>query len=345
MAGNIQLLDCTLRDGGYINDWNFGYGNLMGICQQAADAGIEIIEIGFLDERRAFDCNRSIMPGTDCVGRIYGGIEKKGALIVGMIDYGACGLEHIKPAGESFLDGIRVIFKKHLRREAMAFCQELRGLGYLVFAQLVSVTSYEDWEIADLAELANEANPYVVSMVDTYGLMHWERLMHYFACLDRRLRPEIGIGYHGHNNLQLGYANCMEFLRQGAAANRRLVVDATLFGMGKAAGNVPIELLAMHLNAVYGKQYGIGCLLEAVEKNIVPFYRKPPWGYDLSYFMAAYHECHPDYVSYLLKKQALSIREADYVLGKLEGERKLLYEEGYIKSLLAAYRKGEGGVG
>ena len=172
--GEIKLLDCTLRDGGYVNDWNFGHNNLVSVFERMVDANIDIIEIGFLDDRRPFDINRSIMPDTDSVEKIYGGLDRKQAMVVGMIDYGTCKLENIKPCSESFLDGIRVIFKKHLRKEALAYCAEIKKLGYKVFAQLVSVTTYEDDEMMDLIRLANEVKPYAVSMVDTYGLMHQE---------------------------------------------------------------------------------------------------------------------------------------------------------------------------
>ena len=111
--GDIKLLDCTLRDGGYLNDWNFGHDNLVSIFERLVDANVDMIEIGFIDERRPFDINRSIMPDTDSVNMIYGKLDRKQAMVVGMIDYGTCSLERIKPCEESFLDGIRVIFKKH----------------------------------------------------------------------------------------------------------------------------------------------------------------------------------------------------------------------------------------
>lgn len=335
MTSNIKLLDCTLRDGGYINEWEFGHENLKDIFGRTVDAGVDIIEIGYLDEKRVFDKNRSIMPDTDCVSKIYGKLDKKNALIVGMVDYGTCSLDRIQPAAASFLDGIRVIFKKHLRREAMAFCRELRKLGYLVFAQLVSVTSYEEEEIADLAELANEAGVDAVSMVDTYGLMHPQQIRYYFRLLDGGLKSATAIGYHGHNNLQMGYANCMEFLKYGTSGSRQLIVDATLLGMGKAAGNVPIELIAMHLNDIYGKNYRIGAFLEAIDKDIYLFYQEPPWGYNVYYFMAAYHKCHPSYVQYLMKNRRFPIRYANEVLGRMEERQKLLYNERYIEELVS----------
>ena len=68
----ISLLDCTLRDGGYINDWDFGHDELICLYERIVSSGVDIIEVGFLDDRRTFDINRSIMPDTDSVERIYG---------------------------------------------------------------------------------------------------------------------------------------------------------------------------------------------------------------------------------------------------------------------------------
>ena len=258
---NIKLLDCTLRDGGYINDWEFGHDNIVSIFERVVDAGIDIIEIGFLDDRHPFDMNRSIMPDTDSVEKIYGKLNHKSTMVVGMIDYGTCDISHIKPCSESLLDGIRVIFKKHLREEALNFCAQLKKSGYKVFAQLVAVTSYTDDEILDLIRIANTVQPYAVSMVDTYGLMHQDNLMHYFGLLNNGLDPQIGLGYHAHNNFQMGYANCITMLSN--KIERLMIVDGSLYGMGKSAGNAPLELLREVLSywSIIGsngcKYYGI----------------------------------------------------------------------------------------
>ena len=112
MGSRIQLLDCTLRDGGYVNDWKFRSNNLCSIYLRLVESGVDVVEIGFLDERRPFDSDRSIMPDTNSVNKIYGKVRKRPPMTVGMIDYGTCGLSHIQPCSESMLDGIRVIFKK-----------------------------------------------------------------------------------------------------------------------------------------------------------------------------------------------------------------------------------------
>ena len=339
MVGDIKLLDCTLRDGGYVNDWEFGHDNLVSIFERLVDAGVDIIEIGFLDERRSFDINRSIMPDTDSVQKIYGQLNKKNSMVVGMIDFGTCGLDKIKPCNESFLDGIRVIFKKHLREPAMAFCGELKKLGYKVFAQLVSVTSYSDEEILDLVRLANMIKPYAVSMVDTYGLLHQDNLKHYFDLLNDNLDMEIGLGYHAHNNFQMGYANCITMLKQ--KVQRSMVVDGSVYGMGKSAGNAPIELIAMHMNQTLQKNYHISQILEAIDSNISQFYQPATWGYNMFYYLAASNDCHPSYVSNLMNRRTLSVKSINEILGKLEGEKKLLYDKDYIEKLYVDYQANE----
>lgn len=335
--GEIKLLDCTLRDGGYVNDWNFGRDNLISVFERVVGADVDIIEVGFLDERRPFDINRSIMPNTASVEKIWGQLDKKNTLVVGMIDYGTCSIENIQPCEDSYLDGIRVIFKKHLREPAMEFCEQLKNLGYKVFAQLVSITSYDDDELLDLVRLANRVRPYAVSIVDTYGLLHQDTLMHYFMVLNDNLDIEIGLGYHSHNNFQLGYANCIEMLSH--SVERDVLVDATIYGMGKSAGNTPIELLAMHLNDHYGKHYHISQFLEAIDANIMNIYKQTPWGYNMFYYVSAANDCHPNYVSYLMEKRTLSVKSINEILAKLEGEKKLLYDEAYIEELYMDYQK------
>ncbi|MCR5790239.1 MAG: aldolase catalytic domain-containing protein [Lachnospiraceae bacterium] len=334
--GEIKLLDCTLRDGGYINDWEFGHDNLVSVFERVTGAGVDVIEIGFLDERRNFDPNRSIMPDTDCVEKIYGRLSRKNTMVVGMIDYGTCGIEHIRPCAESFLDGIRVIFKKHLRKPAIDFCGQIKALGYKVFVQLVSITSYSDEELMDLISLANDLKPYAVSMVDTYGLLHQNNLMHYFDILEKELLPEIGIGYHSHNNFQMAYANCIEMLSH--SRERMLLIDGSIYGMGKSAGNAPLELLAMHLNERYGKHYDISQILEAVDANIMPIFRLSPWGYNMFYFIAASNDCHPNYVSYLMDKGTLSIKDVNRILKRIEGEDRLMYNSALIERLYMEYQ-------
>ena len=338
MGNEIKLLDCTLRDGGYLNDWEFGKSNTVNIFERLVSAGIDIIETGFIDERRPFDENRTIFPDTKSAGKIYGKLDKGSSLIVGMIDYGTCSIDRLEDEKDSYLDGIRVIFKKQKMHEAIDFCRKVKEKGYKVFAQAVSITSYNDDELSELIGLVNGLSPYAFSLVDTYGLLHKGSLRHYFDFACAHLDPSIGIGYHAHNNFQLAYANCIELI-DDPPKDRMLIVDGTLYGMGKSAGNTPIELLVMHMNTYHGTCYHNSQILEAIEVTMLDMYRRVGWGYSFKFFLAASHDCHPNYVNYLMDMGKLSVKSINEILESLDGDKKLLYDRDYIKDLYFEYQK------
>ena len=333
---NRLLLDCTLRDGGYVNDWEFGHDKIVEIFERLVSSGVDAIEVGFLDERRKFDINRTIMPNTEAVNKIFAGLDKGNALVVAMIDYGTCAIENLQPCQDTFLDGIRVIFKEHLMHEALAYCKQVKNLGYKVFAQMVSVTTYTDEALKEYAELVNSVKPYANSMVDTYGLMHQNQLMHIFNKLDEYLDPEIIVGFHAHNNFQLAYANCIEYLTCGT--KRTILADGTLYGMGKSAGNAPVELLAMFMNERFDKSYDVSQILEAIDNTIMEIYKKQYWGYNLFFYIAASTKCHPNYVNFLMGKKTLSVKQILDILHSLKFEKKLLYDAKYAEEKYLEYQ-------
>lgn len=336
----ISLLDCTLRDGGYLNDWEFGHDNIVNIFERLVSAEIDIIEVGFLNESRQYDTNRTIFPDAVSVNRTFAGLPKGRSMIVGMIDYGTCGIGQLIPAAESFMDGIRVIFKKEKKEGAIAFCRQVKALGYKVFAQAVSITSYNDAELMELIRLVNDLEPYAFSLVDTYGLFHKNRLMHYFEFVNAHMKTSIGLGYHSHNNFQLAYANCIEVMEL-PGIERQVVIDGTLYGMGKSAGNAPLELLATYMNDNLGTQYHCSQLLEAIDVTMLDLYKQIPWGYSFKFFLSASKDCHPNYVTYLMDKKKLSIKSINEILDKLEDSRKLLYDREYAEQLYVEYQKTE----
>lgn len=333
------LLDCTLRDGGYVNDWNFGKDYISYIFNRQVSSGVDVIEVGFLDERRPFDPNRTIMPDTDSVNKMFGELDRGQAMTVAMIDYGTCGIERLQPCDECWLDGIRVIFKKEVMYQALAFCKQVKALGYQVFVQAVSITSYNDEELAELIGLVNDCRPYAMSMVDTYGLLDAEGLSRIVSVIDEKLLPDIMLGYHAHNNFQLGYANVMFMLN--STLKHDILVDGTLYGMGKSAGNAPVELIAMYMDANFKKHYDVLQMQEAISTGILDIYKKKPWGYTLFYYIAAANKCHPDYVSYLMNKRTLSVSAVNEILKQLPEKDRLGKNMKLIEQLYLEYQKRE----
>jgi len=335
----ISLLDCTLRDGGFVNDWDFGFGTAKSIISRLASSGIEIVEIGLLDDRREYDINRTILPGTNFYSSLLKNICIRDTLIAAMIDYGTCSIDKIEPSSQTNIDIIRVIFKKHLKKDALEFCNELQEKGYKVSVQPVSITSYEDNELVELLEFINEIKPFAVSIVDTYGLMHHDQLINYFRIFDKTLLPEIIIGYHSHNNFQVAYTNSIELMKLDS--NRHLVLDGTLYGMGKGAGNANTELLANYLNKNFDKNYSLDQLLEAIDVDILKEYDKNKWGYSLCFFISASNDCHPNYVKFLMDTKTLAIKSINEILKNIPDEEKLNYNESLIENLYKQYQENE----
>lgn len=322
----LYLLDCTLRDGGYLNDWKFGSYVLTETAQRLINSGVDYIELGFIDDRRSFDKERSIFPNTKSINVVYKNlIINSKTKLVGMIDFGTCDLKNIDPKKDSILDGIRVIFKKEKMVEALQYCGEIKKLGYEVFTQLVSATAYEKEDFERLIKIENDLNPTCVSIVDTYGLMDNNILSSIFNYLDKGLNSNIAIGFHGHNNLQLAFSNVIHFL--SFQTNRTILVDGTLMGMGKSAGNAPIELIAYYCNTYYKKKYVIDEMLEAIDSNIVRLYGKNNWGYSLKFLLASLNKVHPNYVNDYISKNILSISDINDLLATLQGDSKLLYSK------------------
>lgn len=248
-----------------------------------------------------------------------------------MIDYGTCDINNIDNCSETFIDGIKIIFKKKDIDNALAYSKLLKNKGYKVFIQPVSITSYTVTEFYNLIQKVNHINPFAMSIVDTYGLMHIDELLKYFKIIKNFLNKSIYIGYHSHNNLQLSFANCIELLRK---CNRddNIILDSTLYGMGKFAGNTNTELLSKYLNENYGKKYDIDLILQVIDEEIVKIYNKSQWGYNLSNYLSAENRCHPKYVKYLMDKDDLSIQQVTNILKRLNNN--LIFDEELVKNYI-----------
>ncbi len=333
----IKILDCTLRDGGFVNDWSFGDYAIRDIIQKLDMANIDIIEIGYIDGSVSYNKDRTRYPGTSDSPKYLKNIGKPNAMVVAMIDYGTCPIENIGNREDSVLDGIRITFKKDEIDDALLFLESIKDLGYKVFAQPVSLTTYTDSELLSLLEKINTLQPYAISIVDTYGLMFKDDLIHYFYLINHNVDVNICIGYHSHNNFQLAFANCTELV-QNSGIKRDILLDTSIYGMGKRAGNAQTELLANYLNMQYTSRYNLDFILDLIENYIKPIYSNKPWGYSMEYFLAAQSNCHPSYISYLLEQGTLSIKSINEILSQIEPSTRLTYDKGLIENLYISYQ-------
>ena len=245
---NIEILDCTLRDGGFINDWDFGHYAIYNIVNRLIGSNIEFLEVGFLHNDRNFDINRTITKHTEDFNKIIK-IKNKKIMILAMIILGEADIDNVGNKQDTIIDGIRIVFKKKDIDKALDLAKKVKDKGYEIFLQPASVTDYTNEDMEILAKKVIEINPYAVYIVDTYGLMHKNQVLNYFNILDKTLPKNIKIGFHSHNNFQLSYANSIELIE--LKSDRNIIIDSSLFGMGKGVGNLNTELIADYLNKFY----------------------------------------------------------------------------------------------
>lgn len=322
----INILDCTLRDGGYINKFDFGESVISGIVSKLAKASIDIIECGFL-RTGEFNKNKSLYGGIDDVKRAIG--EKNPNLMyVAMLQFGAITNEEITPYTGDSVDGIRLTFHEHEIKPAFVLGRQLMGKGYKVFMQPVGTTTYTDESLLQLIKQINELRPYAFYLVDTLGTMYKNDLLRIFYLVDNNLDRNIVLGFHSHNNLQLSFANAQELMQLNTP--RRLIIDTSIYGMGRGAGNLNTELVTQYINANFEPQYDNIEILEIIDEYIKPLSARYKWGYDAAYYIASVTGCHPNYASFLLNKQTLHVQNIYAILNNLDNERKTLFDKNYI---------------
>ena len=332
--GKIRLLDCTLRDGGYCNQWNFGQQNIRKIIMGLEESGIEIIECGFLNGNIQYnkDCTRFCL--LEQAERLISQNEKNTEYVC-MLNYGDIDINLLPEYRNGIIDGIRVAFHKEKMNEALAFCRQIGEKGYKVYIQPMVILDYSDEEFLSLLHKANEIQPYAFYIVDSFGVMKKKQLIHIYYMTEHNLNENICIGFHSHNNMQLSYSNAQELLTiQG---NREVIIDCSIFGMGRGAGNLNTELFEQYLNDNYNKEYNINPLLTIYDEILSIFYNKKNWGYSLDNYLSATYDCHPNYATFLSEKNTLSIGDMDNIFQELDSSKKNMFDKGYIELLYQEY--------
>lgn len=329
----IRILDCTLRDGGYVNDFCFGEDVIKGVVSKLGDSSIDIVEIGFM-KSGCFDPDRTQYGSSEFAARVIG-TRSPHAMYVGMIQYGKISEEEIAPRIQGGLDGIRVTFHEHEIEPSFELGRKLKEKGYEVFMQPVGTTTYTDAALLELVERVNRLEPYAFYLVDTLGTMYPRDVLRMAYLVDNNLKPGIAMGYHSHNNLQMSFANAQRLLE--ADTHRDIIVDASVFGMGRGAGNLCTELIAQYVNDHIGYRYNTTPLLEIYDEYIGPLTSRYAWGYGAAYCMAALNNCHPNYASYLLARQTLRVRDIDAILASMPNDKSMLFDEKYAEECYRGY--------
>lgn len=333
----IKVLDVTLRDGGCVNQFNFGQAYMEEILNALEESGVDYIELGYIDQEAGSEQGRTQYINEAVIEQHFLTHKKPGVTYVAMMDYGKFDVSTLQPRSEQGIDGIRVAFHKKDRFHMVAVGKAIMEKGYEFYVQPMITMRYTDKELLELIELVNTQLPEASGfyIVDSFGEMRANDLIRVLNLVDYNLIPTMTIGFHSHNNLQLSYSNAMSMLE--FSTNRTIMLDSSVMGMGKGAGNLNTELLLEHLNLYYNKTYNISPLLKLIDQVIGVIHKEFYWGYSVEYYLSSVYHCTPSYAGHFYNKHMLPVNQVAQLLGMIAREKKISFDKAYAEELYLNY--------
>ena len=281
----LKIVDCTVRDGGLINAHQFKDGFFKKVYDACVAGGIDYMEVGYKADRKLFTGDEFgpwKFSSEEDIRREVGDNDTKLKLCA-MADIGRTNLDDILPAKESALDLIRVATYIHQIPAAIEIVKDAKDKGYEVALNLMAVSAVPDYELDNgLEAIADVAEIDFLYVVDSFGSLYYEQIG---DLIERYKGTGKTLGIHAHNNQQLAYSNTIY-----AAINGVKMLDTTMMGMGRGAGNCPTELLVGFLK---NPKFDIRPILKFVQETMFPLSQKLDWGYSIPYMVTGHYNEHP----------------------------------------------------
>ena len=285
----IKLVDCTIRDGGLMNNHLFGDETVADVYQACVNSGIDYMEIGYKNSKQIFSPSEHgawKFCTEDDIRRIVGDNDtplKLSAMAdAEKSDY----QEDILPSDESVLDMIRVASYIHQVPLALDMIKDAHDKGYETTINLMAISIIQERDLDEALELLADSEVETLYVVDSFGALYSEQV-HYFVDKFLKYAEQSGkqVGMHAHNNQQLAFANTIEATIVGAN-----MLDASIAGLGRGAGNCQLELLVSFL---HNPKLQLKPILECIQQSIEPLREKLMWGFDVSYLITGLLNQHP----------------------------------------------------
>lgn len=299
----FQILDCTIRDGGYVNDWQFDSKLVRESYRTLSKSGVDYVELGFRSSSKHFD-PKKYGEWRFCTEEKLQEITKgiKGAKIGVMGDFGKFDLEDLDQKANSCVDIVRLAAHKHKLMEAIDFLQKVKEKGYVVSLQCMGYSKFTEEETAGLVERLKDSDIDYVYVADSYGSIFPFQMEAFFRPLLELER--IKVGFHPHNNIQMAFANTLEAIRLGVH-----IIDTSIYGIGRGAGNLPTEILLSYLIKQGEDRYNAIPVLNCIDQFFIDLNKTTPWGYQLPYMISGIFDSHPNYAKELLRRKEYDIEE------------------------------------
>ena len=286
---DIQVLDCTIRDGGLMNNCSFENDSVKAVYETCVDAGVDYMEICYKGARNLYssqEFGRWKFCSEEDVRRIVGDHPSSVKLSV-MADVDRTDYQNDIPAkADSVISLYRVATYIHQIPAAVEMIQAIHDKGYETSVNLMAISVVQEHELDEALEILCRTPADVIYLVDSYGSLYSEEIQA-LTRKYRRFAEAAGkkIGIHAHNNQQLAYANTIEALILGTS-----FLDVTMGGLGRGAGNCPTELM---LGFLKNPKYHLRPVMQCLRDHVVPMREKIAWGFDIPYMLTGQRNLHP----------------------------------------------------
>jgi 4-hydroxy 2-oxovalerate aldolase len=285
----IKIFDCTIRDGGLMNDHKFDDGIAKAVYTACVEGGVDYMELGYKASKRIYapaEFGAWKFCTEDDIRRIVGENDtplKLSAMAdAERTDYH----EDILPCDQSVLDMIRVATYIHQIPVALDMIKDAHDKGYETTVNLMAVSTIPEKELDKGLELLADSEVNVIYLVDSFGALYSEKIHYLMKKYFRYVESsDKNVGMHAHNNQQLAYANTIEAIILGAN-----MLDGSMAGLGRGAGNCPIELL---IGFLHNPKFHLRPILQCIQEHIEPLREKLLWGFDIPYMITGLLNQHP----------------------------------------------------
>jgi 4-hydroxy 2-oxovalerate aldolase len=303
----IKVIDCTIRDGGLMNDSHFTFETVRAIYAAVCAAGVDIVEIGYRNSKQMFSPKKFGLwrfCDDEVLKKLTNGIETKTKLAI-MQDAHKANAEDLAPKAESVVDMVRVATYVKDIDKAIKLANNATEKGYETTINIMAISHALDRELDEaLQQVEEETKILACYLVDSFGALYSEDVDYLVHKFQRYLKTK-EIGVHFHNQQQLAYANTIEAIIKNAN-----YLDGTLYGLGRAAGNCPLERLIGFLK---NPKFDLRPLLAAIEKEVLAMQKTIQWGYNIPYMIAGLLNRHPEAAMDLMGAAADDPKRLDFV--------------------------------
>ena len=340
---NIQILDCTLRDGGLgledaaktePMDHGFTQSMIKKLTEFLQKGNLDIIELGSIELSEQNKRKFAIYQSIEEVSKMIPSFREKRPMYVALYRGPDTPVENIPTWQEDLCEGVRVILRYSELKKSLNFCAALSRKGYKVFVQPMLTMRYSDEELQYVIDASNDMNAFALYFVDSYGYMQPNDVLRLADIFDRNLLSEIRLGFHAHNNTNMAYANALVFMHR--ESKRALLLDACLIGMGQGAGNLQTELIVPYLIKEYKKKYDYLAILEACEL-IDSFLPYALWGYSVTRLLPALHGTAYKYALAMRNQYKMTFSQIHVVLKSMPNELRHRYTPEATRRLLSEF--------